>query len=235
MARRKKLEFQASRAVKAMELSWAAIRRQNAEIARAVVVLASGVESRELVKAGHFSATRWRVDGDEVVAEVLVAGELLQPQVPPGFDWKEEDVGGRVLGTLLHEAVHALLHARGDPKGGTSRQGRYHNRSYALAAEEIGLGVQRGPTYGFHMTNLSEELRRVYHRQIAALERACAGFRLHIRLEREKTNTRPLYICACEPERKIRVSPKTADQGPILCGVCEHEFFFEKELAQPTR
>ena len=42
-----------------------------------------------------------------------------------------------VLGTLLHEAAHALAHARGIKD--TSRQGRYHNKHFKTLAEELGL------------------------------------------------------------------------------------------------
>ncbi len=41
-----------------------------------------------------------------------------------------------VLGTLLHEAAHALAAARGIT--GTSRQGRYHNRKFATFADRAG-------------------------------------------------------------------------------------------------
>ena len=44
-----------------------------------------------------------------------------------------------VLGTLLHEAAHALAAARGITD--TSRQGRYHNKKYAALAAELGLDV----------------------------------------------------------------------------------------------
>ena len=44
-----------------------------------------------------------------------------------------------VLGILLHEAAHALADARGITD--TSRQGRYHNKKYALLAAELGLDV----------------------------------------------------------------------------------------------
>ena len=48
-----------------------------------------------------------------------------------------------VLGTLLHEAAHALAAARGIT--GTSRQGRYHNKKYARLADELGLDVAEDP------------------------------------------------------------------------------------------
>jgi len=39
-----------------------------------------------------------------------------------------------------------------------------------------------------------------------------------------KTFNRSKLACDCYPERSIRVSPKQAARGPILCGVCGAEF-----------
>ena len=35
---------------------------------------------------------------------------------------------------------------------------------------------------------------------------------------------RSKLVCDCYPERSIRVSPRQADRGPILCGLCDSEF-----------
>jgi hypothetical protein len=59
-----------------------------------------------------------------------------------------------VLGTLLHEAAHALAHARGIKD--TSRQGRYHNRRYAALAEELGLTVAETGAIGWSATRVPE-------------------------------------------------------------------------------
>jgi len=39
-----------------------------------------------------------------------------------------------------------------------------------------------------------------------------------------QTFNRSKLVCDCYPERSIRVSPKQAARGPILCGVCSAEF-----------
>ena len=52
-----------------------------------------------------------------------------------------------VLGTLLHEAAHALADARGITD--TSRQGRYHNKKYALLADRARPGRRRNPRFGW--------------------------------------------------------------------------------------
>jgi hypothetical protein len=41
---------------------------------------------------------------------------------------------------------------------------------------------------------------------------------------RVKSFNRAKLVCACYPQRSIRVSPKQAARGPILCGTCGKEF-----------
>jgi hypothetical protein len=40
----------------------------------------------------------------------------------------------------------------------------------------------------------------------------------------EKTFNRSKLVCDCYPERSIRVSPRQAERGPILCGICGGDF-----------
>ena len=62
-----------------------------------------------------------------------------------------------VLGTLLHEAAHALADARGIKD--TSRQGRYHNTKFKMLAEELGLTVDHDPTIGWSVTTITRRHR----------------------------------------------------------------------------
>ena len=105
----------------------------------AVQVLGSGVERGRLVKLGHWWDGRWVADG-EVRGEVLLAGEALH--LPPD----------QVFEVLLHEAAHGLNAARSVKD--TSRGGRYHNARFKLTAEEVGLGVDKMPPYGWAKTVL---------------------------------------------------------------------------------
>ena len=63
-----------------------------------------------------------------------------------------------VLGTLLHEAAHALAAVCGIKD--TSRQGRYHNTKYKMLAEELGLTVAFEPTIGWSITSVPDSHRR---------------------------------------------------------------------------
>ena len=75
---------------------------------------------------GHHAPGRWNAAGEQY-AEIMISGEGLR-RAPAD-----------VLGTLLHEAAHALAHARGIKD--TSRQGRYHNKHFKAHAEQLGLTV----------------------------------------------------------------------------------------------
>ena len=100
---------------------------------------------------------RWAVEGARL-PEVFVAGEGL----------------GRgpvdILGTLLHEAVHALGHVRGIQD--TSRQSRYHNRKFRDLAREVGLDVREVPVIGWSQTHVPEITITEYAVVIDALREA---------------------------------------------------------------
>jgi len=212
-----------SKTVKAMELAWDAIRQEHPDLPAAVMVLASGVEGKRLSKWGHWAASRWSVNGSRV-AEVLVAGELLAPMGPAAG--MGQDLGERILGTLLHEAGHGLAYARGVKD--TSRAGRYHNQRYAELAKELGLEVAKHATQGWAITALSDAMRQRYASQIEELRAAANGYRWAPQKTGKgtigKSQKRPLFVCRCNPPRKLRMSPSVFEVAPIICGACEQRF-----------
>jgi hypothetical protein len=153
------------------------------------------------------------------------------------------------LTTILHEAVHALASVRGVKD--TSRQGKYHNRRFVGLAAELDLEwpaeAKAHPVSGFSEVQLSEVAQIFYADTIAELDTAIG---LHLDTFRRlrlgggqatpgttsegdggdgeegggKSFNRSKLVCDCYPERSIRVSPKQAERGPILCGVCGGEF-----------
>jgi hypothetical protein len=185
-------------------------------------------------KAGHDA----RLDlGPNRKPELFVAGECFA------------EGAEHTLTTVLHEAAHALAYARQIQD--TSRQGKYHNRRFVQLAAELGLawpsGVKAHPVSGFSEVRVTDQARAAYAGTIADLEAAItlhpdslqrprlAGGRASTgadpardggAAERAgaKTFNRAKLVCACYPERSIRVSPKQAARGPILCGACGKEF-----------
>jgi hypothetical protein len=159
------------------------------------------------------------------------------------------------LTTILHEAAHALAHVR--QVQDTSRQGKYHNRRFVQLATELGLawptGAKAHPVRGFSGVKVTGQARAAYADTIADLE---AAIMLHLdtfqrlRLAGSghasagtdpagdggaaeeaggKTFNRAKLVCACYPERSIRVSPRQAARGPIVCGACGKEFLPEDD------
>ena len=91
-----------------------------------MIIIASGTDGKQR-RWGHYHAGSW-VTGSQARPEIMISGEGLHRDA------------ASVLGTLLHEAAHALAAARGIKD--TSRQGRYHNKHYKALAEELGITVE---------------------------------------------------------------------------------------------
>jgi hypothetical protein len=136
----------ASLLVAALEHAWSAIRQRHPDVPQAVLVVASGSEGKRL-NLGHFAPHRWQVAGADR-HEVLVGGEGLHRGAL------------EVLGTLLHEGAHGLAQARSIQD--TSRQGRYHNRRYAILARELGLEVASVKPIGWSATTVPEPTADAY-------------------------------------------------------------------------
>jgi hypothetical protein len=201
--------------IAALEAAWAAIRGHHPDLPPAVIILGAGSIGAPAggLKLGHFAAMRWRADTDPnhtPLAEVFIGGEgLARGPV-------------EVLGTLLHEAAHALAHVRGIKD--TSRQGRWHNTRFKQLAEEVRITVTQDPRIGWSPTSLPDTSQHQYADTIRALGQA---LRLHRFAETTlgptaKKPTTPPCVCGCG--RKIRISPSTLAAGPISCGLCGEDF-----------
>ncbi|MGH3432396.1 MAG: hypothetical protein ACRDQB_06115 [Thermocrispum sp.] len=203
--------------VAALEQAWAAIRQHNPEVPQAVIVLGAGSTGSKAgtLRLGHFAAMRWHNDttdnaeGQGQLAEVFVGGEGLRRGAVD------------VLGTLLHEAAHALADVRGIKD--TSRQGRYHNTRFKQLAEELGIEVSKDPRIGWSPTAVPATTRQRYTATVAALTEALRLFRAP---EQTTTGTKSKNPppCVCECGRRIRVATSVLEAGPITCGVCGTDF-----------
>jgi hypothetical protein len=201
----------ASAVVKKLEQAWTTIRQRHPELPLVIFTLGSGTVEKGAHRLGHFVPRRWHANGQDragPMPEVFVSGEGLQ-------------LGGRqVLGTLLHEGVHALAHVKGITD--TSRGGRYHNKRYKALAELIGLDVAQVGTIGWSNTTVTDATATTYAKTITALDAACNLWRsAEQHAEKDKKPTTNLAVAACQCPRKIRVAPGTPAEGPIMCAVCE--------------
>ena len=199
----------ASFLVQVLEDIWLVIRRRHPEIPAVVIILASGTETRQ-PRWGHFASGRWYVEHDER-AEVMISGEALR--LTPA----------EVLAVILHEAAHALAHARGIKD--TSRQGRYHNKHFKIHAEELGLAVEHDQHNGWSASKITGHAEHAYEGQLPVLAEAMTLWR------RSETTAGPgtrrntnLIAAACSCGRSIRVAASTLAEAPITCQACDGDF-----------
>ncbi len=220
--------------VAALESAWAAIRARHPEVPVVVLVLGAGsIGNAGGLRLGHFAAMRWADpdqtsttdeetddDGDGGPGTGQSSGPVRLPEVFIGGEGLVRGAAD-VLGTLLHEAAHALAHVR-DIKD-TSRQGRWHNAKFKALAEELGIEVAKDPRIGWSPTTIPASTRERYAEVIEELGRV---LRLHRAVEvtggKDKKPSPP--PCVCECGRKIRVAPTVLAAGPITCGVCGTDF-----------
>lgn len=200
----------------ALETAWAAIRSRHPEVPNAVLVVGSGSPAKgsQSLKWGHFASLRWQ-HGDDRLPEVLISGEGLS-RTP-----------AEVFTTLLHEAAHGLADTR-DVQD-TSRQGRWHNKKFATLAAELGLSTTKHDKLGYSPCTLTEATAAHYGDVITGLAAALSAYRHPEPLGngKERTNNNNGVSAECACPRKIRLSVKAFDEGPIVCGVCETAFLPE--------
>lgn len=205
--------------VAALESAWAAIRARHPEVPAVVMVLGAGsIGNAGGLRLGHFAAMRW-ADPDQPTTEDDAAAVRL-PEVFVGGEGLARGPAD-VLGTLLHEAAHALAHVRGIKD--TSRQGRWHNAKFKALAEELGIEVTKDTRIGWSPTTIPTSTCDAYSEVVAELGRV---LRLHRSVEisggRAKKPSPP--PCVCECGRRIRVATSVLEAGPITCGVCGTDF-----------
>ena len=199
----------ASRILKVLEDTWLEIRRWHPEIPPAVIIIASGTDGKQ-TRLGHHAPGRWNVAGEQRT-EIMISGEGLRRS------------SAEVLGTLLHEAAHALAHARGIKD--TSRQGRYHNKHFKNCAEELGLTVEHDDRNGWSAATITPATELAYARQLRDLAQAMTMWR------HGETTTGPaarrntnLIAAICPCGRSIRVAASTLAEAPITCQACDQDF-----------
>jgi hypothetical protein len=195
----------ASGLVAALERAWTEIRRHHPQVPEVVMAMASGtIGRRGELTLGHFAERRWTVASAER-PELFVGGEGLAAGPV------------EVLGTLLHEAAHGLAATRGIQD--TSRQGRYHNRRYAV----LGMTVTTAGSRGWTATTVPTETAAAYAGVVEDLAHALVLWR---RAEQRGSGRRGTNLLAavCGCGRRIRVSRSTLAEAPVLCGRCGGPF-----------
>jgi hypothetical protein len=205
-------EFSSAGVVTVLEAGWSAIRSRHSQVPAVVIVLGSGSPARAsgTLRWGHFAHSQWQ-HGRDCLPEVLVSGEGLS-RTP-----------AEVLTTLLHEAAHGLAYVRGITD--TSRQGRWHNKRFALLAAELGLVASKSEKLGWSTCTLAVGTADQYDQVLDELTAAMSAYRHPDTFTTAgKTATSKVRLLECGCPRRLRVTPATVAEGPILCGVCEQPF-----------
>ena len=219
-----------SQIITALEQAWAAVRDQHPDVPDVVIVTGAGSHQKGTPEGyrlrGHHWPERWVTDpAERRMPELFMAGELLA-------------AGGRaVLEVMLHEGSHALAVVRGI-KDCSAEGNRYHNRRFVALATEMGL---RGPdrpakVIGWSDCRITDETAAAYADVISAIDSARLPF-----LPDESPGTggedgqgkdkpkkrggqRLAVECACQPPRKLHMTPRQIEDGPVICGVCGTSF-----------
>jgi curved DNA-binding protein CbpA len=198
-----------SRILHVLEDTWQVIRHHHPQIPPVVIIVASGTDGKQ-ARWGYHAPKRWQVGLDERT-QIMVSGEGLRRGA------------ASVLGTLLHEAAHALAAARGIQD--TSRQGRYHNKKFKAHAEELGINVEHDPRLGWSITTLPHGTAMRYALQLADLHAFITLWR------HDETNGGPtgrrstnLIAASCPCGRSIRIAASTLADAPVICGACDGTF-----------
>jgi hypothetical protein len=217
--------------ITALDGAWAAIRRRHPEVPAAVVIAGSSQRGAAEGDAlnGHHWPEQWIAGPDEAgrAAELFIAAELLAH-------------GGRaVLEALLHAGAHGLATARGI-KDTSAAGNRYHNRRFVALAEELGL---RGPgqaetVAGWAGCTLPAATAAAYAAAIAAIDEArppylsglpAGGTRAGGEAEEDdgtarRGGRRQAVECECQPPRRLQLTIRQLEVGPVICGVCGEQF-----------
>ncbi len=198
-----------SAVLRVLEQTWQAIRVHHPEIPAVVIIIASGTDGKQ-TRWGHHAPRRWHVGLDERT-EIMVSGEGLRRDARS------------VLGTLLHEAAHALAAARGIQD--TSRQGRYHNRKFQAQAIELDITTDHDPKLGWSVTNVPDSTAQRYGKQLVELDAAMTLWRndelTNPGVPRKNTN---LIAAICLCGRSIRIAAAVLAEAPVTCGLCDGDF-----------
>ncbi|MGW1839611.1 hypothetical protein [Streptomyces sp. NPDC002067] len=225
------------RIIAALEAAWATLRARHPDIPQVVMITGTARQAGG-ERWGHYGPDFWAVpeeDSPRRASELFIAGELIA-------------LGGRrVLKTLIHEAAHGVAHTR-KIKDTSGDGNRYHNKRFVAIAEELGLKGPAEPmkTYGWTDVTLPEETAQRYAEVVAELDAAAlpylgaapaaalggddedqgaddedAGTK---KPKKKRAGKRYAVVCRCDTPRRLQVSPKALEDGPILCGNCTQPF-----------
>lgn len=215
-----------SRVIGVLESAWGDIQAAHPEVPDIVMITGTAARGRgEMLTLGHFDASAWKT-ADGRLPELFVAGELLAAD-------GDVSPGRRAMKTLLHEAAHGLAAVRGI--GECSRGGRYHNRKFVELAAELGLTEPASPhsSIGWSMVTLEDDGAARWAATIDRIDEAALPYLDRVQVGsstsgggdgedggKSRSGSRRSVLCGCPEPRKLSVTPKQLEVGPLICGSC---------------
>lgn len=218
----------ASALISALSALWRRIQERHPDVPDVVLLPAPG--PRHVL--GHFAPFRWEAKGTggKVMHEVVVVAEHLARRAD------------EIAETVLHEAVHAMNCARGIKDCSPTSQ--YHNRHFAVAADELGLECMKVANYGWAYTALRPETAAAYEVEIRRLaevlvhRRSAFAVTTPPRADDNDDDATPddspngddskpkgrLLKATCKCGFIIRASKLVLDTIEITCSRCEKNF-----------
>ena len=171
------------------------------------------------VTLGHFDPNSWKAPRPGQAHEIAINPRL--------FETPDE-----LLGTLVHEAAHALLFAtagkRATHVAGCGPDGFYHRTEFRDACSELGLECRfRNRRYGWATTQWPRTGPPAKYDQILAMLRDMPLGTGTIARRRQIGKPLPKaghIRLTCNCDRAIYLTPRAFGEGPITCGNCGRPF-----------
>lgn len=201
--------------VKVLEAAWDMLRHLELGIPAAVLTLV-GPRSRRSVR-GYFAGSTWKLRGG-TAHEVAISPQLIRD--PEGL-----------LGTMLHEAAHAILFESGQ-NGGIGSTRYYHTKVFRDQCLTLGLRCAfLNNRYGWSVTDWPTSGVPSRYRKVLAFLRRRLPAGVGGRVPRKSKGRRlpksghTRLRCSCEPTaRTIYVSKSTLQAAGVVCAYCGEEF-----------
>jgi hypothetical protein len=227
-----RIKDRASRATQCLEEAWELLRKRIPKLPPVVVVVLNTNSRRRL--HGAFVPSTWRYRQAKKVHEIGISPALF----PTPAD---------LLGTLLHEAAHAVLfetdaqnprHIAGCSVG---KDRYYHRTEFRETCRALGLEcLFRNRRYGWALTQwpaagVPERYQPILYLLTRALPWGTQAHRLQRqRLPGAKTPAagHTKLLCQCAKPRGIYVSQAVKAAGGIVCLFCHTEFRAEDHNAE---
>lgn len=214
------------------ERVWTMIQDRHPDVPHVVFITGAG-QNGAAVTWGHFWAHQWDTLNGRM-HELFVSGECLTREPH------------EILQTMLHEAAHAVNCERGE--NGTSRRGKYHNKTFVAAATELGLEWAEGKVpcdyRGFSEVTITPATMLEYAEALELISDTRVAWRNLMPVvpggnagtggdagdggdggdgkprKPRSRNTKPKAVCRCESDNTIWLSRKTLAEKRPMCGVC---------------